>query len=180
MRRFPFIVFAAIVYLLGMLLINQTTPQGRHADGVDKPLPIMAITTMDGSKPWNAEALKGRVTVLNFFASWCSPCAKEMPELRALKKQFPSVRLEGIAWNDSVKTLTPWLKEHHNPFDEVWLDTRGDATIALGIRGIPETIIVDANGVVRYRLSGGLIPIVREGEVSELIRELLAEAGNAK
>ena len=180
MRRFPFIVFAAIVYLLGMLLINQTAPQGRHADGVDKPLPIMAITTMDGSTAWNPEALKGRITVLNFFASWCSPCAKEMPELSALKKQFPSVRLEGIAWNDSVKTLTPWLKEHRNPFDEVWLDTRGDATIALGIRGIPETIIVDANGVVRYRLSGGLIPIVREGEVFELIRELLTEAGNAK
>lgn len=180
MRRFPFIVFAAIVYLLGMLLINQNAPEGRHAEGVDKPLPVMAIRTMDDGKAWDHEALKGKVTVLNFFASWCSPCAKEMPELIALKKQFPAIRLEGVAWNDSLKALTPWLKEHNNPFDEVWLDTRGDATIALGIRGIPETIIVDANGVVRYRLSGALIPIVREGEIAALITELLAEAGDAK
>jgi hypothetical protein len=75
---------------------------------------------------------------------------------------------------------TPWTKKYDNPFDTTWLDARGDATIALGIRGIPETLIIDSKGVMRYRLVGILKPELREGEIGTLIQTLLDEATNAK
>jgi cytochrome c biogenesis protein CcmG, thiol:disulfide interchange protein DsbE len=179
MRHLPFLLFAVLVYVLGVMLFNPNAARNAATGVTNQPLPTMSVTALNGTEVWNPETLKGHVTLINFFASWCSPCAEEMSELAALKKQFPNVRFVGIAWNDSPKTLNAWLKKHNNPFEKTWLDAKGDATIALGIRGIPETIIVDANGTMRYRLSGALTPLAREKEIDALIATLLKEAENA-
>jgi len=167
------------VYVLGTMLLNPSAQRGGQNGPTNTPLPAMTVRALNGTELWNAQSLQGRVTLINFFASWCNPCAAEMPELGALKKQFPKLNMQGIAWNDSPKTLNGWLIEHHNPFDKTWLDETGDATIALGIRGIPETLIVDKKGMVRYRLSGGLTPALRASAVDALITSLLNEPDHA-
>lgn len=180
MRRLPFILFAVVVYALGVMLMSKNNPSGTSHGPVTQAMPSITISSLDGKTKWDDKNLKGRVTVINFFASWCTPCADEMPELAALKKQFPAIHLEGVAWNDTAKTLTPWLKKYSDPFANVWLDERGDATIALGIRGIPETMIIDSKGVMRYRITGILKPEMREGEMGVLIQTLLDEAASEK
>ena len=180
MRRLPFIIFALMVYALGVMLLNKNGASGTSHGQVRQPMPTITVRSLDDKTAWDASKLTGHVTVVNLFASWCTPCADEMPELAALKKQFPAIQLQGIAWNDAPKTLNPWLKKYNNPFDATWLDARGDATIALGIRGIPETLIIDSKGVMRYRLVGILKPDLREGEMGTLIQTLLDEATNAK
>lgn len=175
MRFFPIIGFLALVVLLAALLVLR--PDAKHATQSESPLPQLALSPLSGKQVWHQETLKGQVTVLNFFASWCTPCEAEMPELLALKQQFPQLKVWGVAWNDEAATLKAWLTRHGKAFDTVWTDNKGEATIALGIRGIPETIIVDKNGMVRYRLSGPLTPAVRAREVDPLLAELLAAEG---
>lgn len=178
MRIIPLAIFISFALLVGSLLLQMNAPKNSTQD--EKPFPVITIQTLDGNAMWNPESLKGHVTVLNFFASWCQPCAMEMPELGALKKQFPAIHLQGAAWNDKPLTLKNFLLNYHNPFEQVWLDKNGDATIALGIRGIPETFIIDGNGVVRYKIEGELTADARNGEVGAIITKLLAEEKHAK
>ena len=179
MRIAPFAIFISLSLLLVALLLRQQMPL-EAGSASNSAFPTISITSLDGKKSWKQEDLLGHVTVLNFFASWCSPCAAEMPELAELKKQFPNVRLEGVAWNDAPKTLNTWLKKNGNPFRNVWLDKSGDATMALGIRGIPETFVIDKKGVVRFRLTGPLTADMRTKEFADLLTTLLAEAADAK
>ena len=178
MRFVPFAIFVSFALLIGSLLLQMNAP--KHPAQENKPFPAITIQTLDGTATWKPETLQGHVTVLNFFASWCQPCAEEMPELGALKKQFPGIHLQGIAWNDKPLTLKNFLLNYRNPFEQVWLDKKGDATIALGIRGIPETFIIDSHGIVRYRIEGPLTADMRNGEVGALITKLLTEEKHAK
>ena len=180
MRRLPFIIFAVVVYALGVMLMNKNAPSGVMHGPANLPMPEITVSSLDGKTKWDATALNGHVTVINFFASWCTPCADEMPELATLKQEFPEVKLVGIAWNDAPNTLTPWLKKHNNPFEKIWLDKTGDATIAMGIRGIPETVIVDSKGVIRYKLTGILKPELRAGAFGAMIKTLRDEAAREK
>ncbi len=176
MRALPFISFLILSLGLAAMLMQKNIVRDAGAPS-NEAMPAITVAMLDGGKKWDASALKGHVTVINFFASWCTPCAAEMPELDALRKQFPALRIEGIAWNDDPKTLKKWLVKNGNPFRTTWLDRDGSATIALGIKGIPETFIVDGSGVIRFRLSGPLTAKMREGEFGALITQLLAEAG---
>lgn len=176
MRFLPIIAFIALIF---GLVVALTAPSDRErAEAmVNRPLAKLSLTALDGKSQFGN--LKGKVTVLNVLASWCTPCAAELPELAALKKQLPAISLQGVAWNDKPDALKPWLKKHKNPFDAVWIDQTGDTAIALGIKGIPETFIIDTNGVVRYRLSGIITPSVREHTIVPLLKQLIAEASDA-
>ena len=178
MRIAPFAIFMSLALLLAVMLLHQAAPV-EIGSSSDAPLPTLHLAGMDAKTIWKQDDLHGRVTVLNVFASWCAPCAEEMPELAALKKQFPGIHLQGIAWNDTPATIRAWLAKHGNPFEAQWLDKTGDATIALGIKGIPETFIIDQQGVVRYRLAGPLTEGLRNGEVGALLNQLLHEAPHA-
>ena len=176
MRFVPVAGFLAFVLLLAVLLLGKTAPD--QATGEARALPVLTLSPLDGNAVWKQESLVGRVTVLNFFASWCIPCATEMPELAALAKDFPAVHVEGVAWTDDAATLTPWFRKYGRPFRTVWTDKNGDATIALGIKGIPETLVIDAKGMVRYRLPAPLMADQR-AEIDAVLRQLLAEARDA-
>ena len=179
MRFIPIAGFMLLVVLLGYLLITKPTTTETQASDYT-PLPNFALTALDGKAKWEPQALIGHVTLVNFFASWCAPCEAEMPELVALKKQFPNVVFEGVAWNDEPATITKWLNKHGNPFSKLWIDPNGDATIALGLKGIPETLILDAHGTIRYRLSGPVTKSRRATDIDDLLKQLQEEAKNAE
>lgn len=176
MRYAPILSFLACIAVFGMILVMRPAPQEDVLTAY--PLPTLALKPYASKTEWNQSKLQGRVTLLNFFASWCRPCATEMPDLAALKKQYPDLHIEGVAWNDEPLALETFLKKHGNPFRAVWIDPKGDATITLGIRGIPESILVDAKGQVRFVLHGPLNPRVRP-TLDALIPQLLAEANDA-
>jgi cytochrome c biogenesis protein CcmG/thiol:disulfide interchange protein DsbE len=179
MRKLPLLTFLLLACGLAAMLLQKTEPKPDGAQS-NEAMPTITVATLDGKKLWDAGALNGHITLINFFASWCAPCATEMPELAALKKQFPALRMEGIAWNDDPATLKKWLKQHGDPFHQHWIDKNGDATIALGIKGIPESFIVDGHGIIRYRLAGPLTDDLREGDFGALLTQLLAEQRDAK
>lgn len=174
MRKLPILVFLLLAISFTLMLLRKEAPVAPGGTS-DAPLPALTLTTLDGKTVWRTDALKGHVTLINFFASWCAPCAAEMPELVALKKQFPDLVIEGVAWNDDPAKIHGWLKQHGNPYARLWLDKTGSATIALGIRGIPESFLIDRQGTVRYRLPAPVTPELRAGELGTTIAEVLHE-----
>ncbi len=92
--------------------------------------------------------------LVNWFASWCAPCAEEAPVLMDLKRA--GVPIWGIAYKDKPAATSAFLARHGNPFARVAHDVPGRVAIDWGVTGVPETYLVDAQGMVRWRYVGPL------------------------
>lgn len=178
MKIIPLIIFALLSAALAFMLVGQTRAPVT-ASNEAKPFPTLTLHGLENGEPWSTAQLQGHVTLVNFFASWCTPCLAELPELVALKKQFPTLRIEGVVWNDEPETMRAWLKKNGNPYDRLWLDKNGNAAIALGIRGIPESYLIDAQGTIRHHLQAPLTQAVRDEILAPLIPQLQAEPSHA-
>jgi cytochrome c biogenesis protein CcmG/thiol:disulfide interchange protein DsbE len=122
---------------------------------IDKPAPSFALAEVPGTgvPGFDTAALAGEVTVVNVFASWCIPCRDEHPVLEKLKADT-GVRLYGINQKDPPDQAAKFLAELGNPYDAVGGDSNGRVSIDWGVYGVPETFIVDARGVIRFKHIG--------------------------
>jgi len=122
---------------------------------IDKPAPSFNLPAVSGlSVPGFAtDALKGRVSVVNVFASWCIPCRDEHPVLEKLKADT-NIALYGINQKDSPDNARAFLAELGNPYDAVGADANGRVSIDWGVYGVPETFVVNAKGVITYKYIG--------------------------
>jgi cytochrome c biogenesis protein CcmG/thiol:disulfide interchange protein DsbE len=134
---------------------------------IDKPAPQFTLRAVDGlSVPgFDTAALTGEVTVVNVFASWCIPCRDEHPVLEALKQQT-GIRLFGMNQKDAAQNAAAFLAELGNPYDAIGADSNGRTSIDWGVYGVPETFIVDAKGVIRFKHVG---PLAMEDIAKEII-----------
>ncbi|EPX79444.1 DsbE family thiol:disulfide interchange protein [Litoreibacter arenae] len=132
------------------VLISQPVPQLalEPIAGVDTP----GLTTEDFSK---IEGIK----LLNVFASWCAPCRAEHPILTRMAQE-EGLTLVGINYKDKPEAAAKWLAELGNPYEAIGSDYSGRAGIDLGISGVPETFIIDEDGIIRHRFAG---PVVGDG-----------------
>lgn len=100
--------------------------------------------------------LKGNYAIINFFASWCLTCAEE----HHLFTEFSDIRkglvLVGVNWRDKKNDATNWLMKNSNPFDLVISDELGKIGISAGIRGIPETFLVNPDGKILMHYKGNI------------------------
>ena len=137
----------AIVLFAGWSL--RRGPQVTPTAMVGKPLPNLVLARMDasGRTPLRS-AVKGP-TLVNFYASWCAPCAAEAPALLALKAE--GVRIVGVAYKDDRAASEGFLKRQGDPYAETLTDPQGAAGIEFGLTGVPETYAVDAHGVIRAK-----------------------------
>ena len=101
--------------------------------------------------------------LVNFYASWCAPCAEEAPALMALKAQ--GVRIVGVAWKDAPDKAQTFLRDHGDPFAERLVDQSGRAGVDFGVSGVPETFAVDSSGVIRAKQALPLTPDTAEALV---------------
>jgi cytochrome c biogenesis protein CcmG/thiol:disulfide interchange protein DsbE len=133
---------------------------------IDKPVPAFNLPPVEGLDVpgFDTAALKGEVTVVNVFASWCIPCRDEHPLLEALKAET-GVRLFGINHSDAPENARAFLAELGNPYDAVGADRDRRVSIDWGVYGVPETFLVDAEGVITYKHVGPLTPSAIETEL---------------
>jgi cytochrome c biogenesis protein CcmG, thiol:disulfide interchange protein DsbE len=133
---------------------------------IDKPAPVFAMDAVPelGVPGFATETLKGAVTVVNVFASWCIPCRDEHPLLMTLK-DISDVRLFGINQNDAPENARAFLAELGNPYDAVGADRNRRVSIDWGVYGVPETFVVDANGIITFKHVGPLSPDAFENEL---------------
>lgn len=139
---------------------------------IDKPAPVFAMAEVPGLgvPGFDTAALKGEVTVVNVFASWCIPCRDEHPVLTALK-HATGVRLFGINQSDAPENARAFLAELGNPYDAVGADRDRRVSIDWGVYGVPETFVVDAEGVITFKHVGPLTPETVQLELLPAIKK---------
>jgi len=143
---------------------------------INKPAPQFTLAAVPdiGVPGFDTASLKGDVTVVNVFASWCIPCRDEHPVLTALKAET-GVRLFGINQKDAAANAKSFLGELGNPYDAIGADSSGRVSIDWGVYGVPETFIVDKQGVVLFKHVGPLSRDAVEREIKPAILKASAE-----
>jgi cytochrome c biogenesis protein CcmG/thiol:disulfide interchange protein DsbE len=158
----------ALLALVGVFALSiDRDPSLVRSVLIDKPAPAFAMAGVPevGVPGFDTAALVGQVTVVNVFASWCVPCRDEHPLLVALK-DMTGVRLFGINQSDAPENARAFLAELGNPYDAVGADRDRRVSIDWGVYGVPETFVVDAQGVITFKHVG---PLTAETLQTELL-----------
>ncbi|MCB5174692.1 DsbE family thiol:disulfide interchange protein [Microvirga lenta] len=164
----PVAVFAVLAGLF-LVRLGGEDPSRLPSALINKPVPVFSLPPLEGltanGQPvpgLSNEDLKGRVTVVNVWASWCAPCRQEHPLLVDLAKD-PSIRVVGINQKDDPDNARRFLGSLGNPYAAVGTDRNGRASIDWGVYGVPETFIVGPDGTIRHKHIGPLTPENIEG-----------------
>lgn len=127
-----------------------------HDPMLGKPMPALTLPGLqEGEATLSTEALQGHAYLFNVFASWCSMCQVEHPQLATLKEQA-RLPLYGMAWKDAPQDTQRWLQRMGNIYDAVGSDSHGQAAIELGLTGAPETYLVAPDGRIAAIYRGAL------------------------
>lgn len=173
----PILLFAGLAAYFLARLGEDRDPSQIPSALIDRPAPEFALPGMTAEDAGLARAdlvrdgSEGKVTIVNFFASWCLPCRAEHPLLSELAKH-PGVTLYGILYKDEPAAAAEWLKELGNPYSRVGVDAQGRTGIDFGISGVPETFIIDRAGHIRFRQWGPLDQPTIDGRLMPLLDEL--------
>jgi cytochrome c-type biogenesis protein CcmF len=150
----PLGCLAALIALLGWRLIETRPPDPQPASMIGQSVPAFALAPLEPGATVTAASLKGRVTLVNFFASWCVPCRTEHPLLAEAARH--GLRIVGIAYKDRPENTRRFLARLGNPYAAVATDADGRAGRDFGVTGVPESYLVDKNGIVRFYRTGPL------------------------
>lgn len=139
---------------------------------LDKPVPQFDLPALLPDSPGLASAdLKGSVQLVNVFASWCVPCRAEHPLLMRLARE-DGVTINGIAYKDKPEDSRAFLASLGDPYSRVGMDEPGRAAIEWGVYGVPETFLIDRDGIIRWKHSGPLTPELVTNKMLPLIESL--------
>ncbi len=174
MRRLIFVLpvalvgFALFLFVLGLM---EGTGSSYQPDAlIGTKAPAIDLPNIDPAEPRIVLAEnKHNWVLLNFFASWCLPCRAEHPYLMKLRAMSAMTSI-GIAYKNKPEDAANFLKELGNPFQDIGLDEEGRAAISFGVTGVPETFLIDPNGIIRYHLPGPLSEETIESEILPLLQ----------
>lgn len=179
MKRFilwvPLAVAAIFFGFFGYaLFFGNSSPQQRAIESqlIGEPMPAFALEPSLPGRPGlsSADLATGEPRLLNFFASWCVPCIAEAPQLMQLRDA--GVQIDAIAVRDRPEDVYAFLQRWGDPYQRIGADTQSEAQLALGSSGVPETFIVDGDGVIVHQHIGDIRP--------EHVPEILAALENAQ
>ena len=167
----PVVVFFALAVIMwrGLYLDTKELPSML----IDKPMPAFALTTVEGAPVTNQD-LPQEIFLLNVWGSYCLPCLVEHPTLMRLSEEG-EIPVVGVNYRDRQQLALRWLDDNGDPFAFSILDEDGRFGIDLGVYGAPETYLVDADGVIRFRHVSVLDEQVWEEEFLPAIAALQTE-----
>jgi cytochrome c biogenesis protein CcmG/thiol:disulfide interchange protein DsbE len=169
-----FLIPLAIFFtLVGFLYAGlRLDPREVPSPLIDKPAPEFALPQLDAPAQTIRRAdMLGKVWMLNVWASWCEACRDEHPYLVEFAK-LKALPIYGLDYKDQREPAQQWLAERGNPYDASLFDAKGRVGIDFGVYGVPETFIIDKQGVIRFKQIGPLTPDVLSGKVLPLLRRL--------
>jgi cytochrome c biogenesis protein CcmG/thiol:disulfide interchange protein DsbE len=169
-----YLVPLAVFVVLGLLLAYglNLDPRKIPSPLIGKSLPAFSLTTIaDPARKVGRDDLLGRVYLLNVWASWCVACRQEHPLLNELARN-KTATIIGINYKDKREDALGWLGSLGNPYELSLADKDGRLGIDLGVYGVPETFVIDKQGIIRYKQIGPITPEVWEQKLAPLIKEL--------
>jgi len=174
MTWFRWVLLALVAGLFGLFAFMLSQPKDEFVEStmIGKPIPEFALPAIVADRPGLAstDLADGKPKLLNVFASWCVPCAAEAPQLAQLEAS--GANIVGVAIRDRPEDAAAFLAQYGNPFSRIGRDDIRQVQLSIGSSGVPETFVIDGNGVIRYQYIGPIGP----GEVSLLLAQL-REAG---
>ncbi|HHS89231.1 MAG TPA: DsbE family thiol:disulfide interchange protein [Rhodobacteraceae bacterium] len=163
----PPLLFAglAAMFFWGM---NRENPNELPYAREGQPAPVLELVRLGDEAPFGAEVLKAPgVKLVNYWASWCAPCRVEHPTLLGL--QAEGIEIYGINYKDKPENALRFLDELGNPFKQIAADPKGKNALEWGLYGVPETYVIDSNGVVVLRFAGPITQRVLESTIRPAI-----------
>ena len=178
----PLIGFLAVAALF-LLRLYGGDPSKIPSALIGRPAPQTALPALEGLAQNGAPVpgldpamFKGKVSVVNVWASWCVPCHDEAPLLTALAKD-PRLQIVGINYKDSADNARRFLGRYGNPFNAVGVDGTGRGSIEWGVYGVPETFVVGRDAHIAYKLIGPITPDNIDAVLKREIDKALAAGG---
>lgn len=147
--------FAIVFLLLGILWteLSSTRSYAYSTGIVGEKVPDFSVPNLSGASDLTQSNFKGQVTLLNFFASWCSACMAEHPMLMKISAKY-HIPIYGIAFRDDPRDARGMLNKKGNPYKLAAYDEEGDTGVDFGIYATPETFVVSPNGSILYKHVG--------------------------
>lgn len=175
MKRF-LLPLGVFLILVGFLAVGLTlNPREVPSPLVGKPAPPFTLPQLhDQVKTFSPSDLTGQVWLLNVWASWCSGCREEHPVLMRMA-QAGAVPIYGMDYKDTRDEALTWLRRHGNPYPLTAVDEAGRIGIDYGVYGVPETYVIDKQGIIRYKQIGPLDDEVVAKTIMPLVKELQAK-----
>jgi len=159
-----------IIFIYGL----QNDPRIVPSPLIDKPAPAFSLTTLHSPEhTLKLSDLKGTVSLINVWASWCAACRTEHPLLVEAAKDA-TLNIYGLNYKDTRAEALNWLQQLGNPYIESAFDESGTTGIDYGVYGVPETFVLDQNGIIRYKHIGPLSKPDLENIILPLVKKLEA------
>ncbi len=167
----PLLIFVTIGIFLGVgLFLN---PHLIPSPLIGRPVPEFNLPPVKGRELGlsSADFKTGEVSILNVFASWCTACLEEHPFMMSLSESG-LVQFYGLNYKDSPDAASEWLDKYGDPYMRTGADINGRVAIDWGVYGVPETFIVDQQGIIAYKYIGAINQKVLDEEILPVIRKL--------
>lgn len=172
MRFLPLVIFAVVglLFWVGLSLNPTLVPSPL----IGQPAPAFDLPRLDGDGArFTQDDLRGRVTMVHVWASWCVTCRAEHSTLEAFARRG-IVPVIGFNYRDQEPAARRWLQSLGNPYELVVVDADGRVGTDWGVYGTPETFIVDQQGIIRFKHVGPLTDALIESHIIPLLSELRA------
>lgn len=166
----PIIVFAVLAGVLGWGLT--VDPKAVPSTLIGKPVPEFILPPVKGrTLGLSSGDLRGEVSLVNVFASWCTACLQEHPIFMRLKEEG-TVPIHGLNYKDPQDGAARWLSKHGDPYTRTGADVSGRIGIEWGVYGVPETFVIGKDGHVQYKQIGSVTAEILQKKILPLIERL--------
>ncbi len=176
----PLLAFAGFAAIAAKMLYEQDV-NGLDVSAIPSALintkaPSLSLPPLEGANvpALNDAAIRGKLTLVNVFASWCVPCRQEHPMLKELAKD-ERLNIVGINYKDKSDNALRFLGELGNPYAAIGIDPNGKAAIDWGVYGIPETYLVGRDGTIVYKKVGPIDAATYERDMIPAIERAAAD-----
>ena len=165
MKYKALIIFTIFIFICLFFGLNREE-KSLKSPLLEKKIPEINLVTLKNAE-LNQDDFRNEILLVNFFASWCVPCIVEHDFLLELK-ELKQIKIYGINYKDNLKNLEIWLEKLGNPYSKIGIDTKGATAINWGVNGIPESFLIDKNGIIKHKING----VINKKEIKILIKKI--------
>ncbi len=167
MKYIILIITTAFIFICFFFGLNKKD-KTLNSPLLNKPIPEINLVSLKNEN-LNESDFNKEIILVNFFASWCVPCIVEHDFLFELKKQKP-IKIYGINYKDDIENLEIWLEKLGNPYSKIGIDKTGITGINWGVNGIPESFLIDKNGIIKHKING----VINKKQIKILLTKIEA------